>query len=145
MKLFSSLVLVSLGLADAALNVSCSGGGLPTGAGVCIFIADCAAAGGTSDIPDLRCCVKAPCAPVGGGTCSFTNTCAGTSLTGNALILFTFHPMCLTAFIVRLLTGSKQLPVLHLSLAKLTKGLLGTKNAFVTDILTAERPQVMGL
>ncbi|KAJ6534320.1 hypothetical protein B0H19DRAFT_964674 [Mycena capillaripes] len=86
---FCFVLLLSLGLAHAALNVPCIGGGLPPGVGICILIHDCAAAGGTSlvglcpsDIPNLRCCVKAPCAPGGGGICRFNNTCAGTSLTG---------------------------------------------------------------
>ncbi|KAJ6595899.1 hypothetical protein DFH09DRAFT_1259068 [Mycena vulgaris] len=90
MKLLSSFVLlVLLGSAHAALNGACSGGGLATGVGICITTANCAAGGGTSlvglcpnDPNNVRCCVKAPCAPGGGGTCRFSNTCGGTSLTG---------------------------------------------------------------
>ncbi|KAF9449595.1 glycoside hydrolase family 24 protein [Macrolepiota fuliginosa MF-IS2] len=80
-----SLLLITSGFTQAAIDDACSVGSTP---GVCIYSTDCASAGGTyaagycpDDSADVTCCYKTSCGS--GGSCSFTSTCStGNTATG---------------------------------------------------------------
>ena len=84
---FALFVLSAAPSALAALNGRCN---LSDGtAGVCIRTADCSSGGGTSysgfcpnDPADVRCCTKNCSGAGGSGSCKWSSTCSGTTLSG---------------------------------------------------------------